>query len=39
MRAAGPDQALRMSVSVARMADLNTQANLQSLQKVPGGFG
>ena len=29
----------KMSVSVARMADLNTQANLQSLQKVPSGFG
>jgi hypothetical protein len=39
MRAAGPDQSLRMSVSVAHMADLNTEANLQSLQKVPSGFG
>jgi hypothetical protein len=29
----------KMSVLVARMADLNIQANLQSLQKVPSGFG
>jgi hypothetical protein len=28
-----------VSVSVARMADLTTKANLQSLQKVTGRFG
>jgi hypothetical protein len=29
----------RSSVAVACMANFNTQANLQSLQKVPSGFG
>jgi hypothetical protein len=39
MRSAWLGQALCMSFSFAYMADFATKANLQSLQKVPGGFG